>query len=49
MTKLEEFLAQEAAERHVKANHLLFKWLSDDVDRADLYGCLRVLYFAVCT
>ena len=47
-SKLEEFDAAEKISRYA-ANRLLFKWLSDDGERADLYGCLlkeqRVLQF----
>ena len=40
MSKIEEFIATEKTSRFA-ASRLLFKWLSDDAERADLYRCLR--------
>jgi cytochrome P450 len=39
MTKLKEFRAAESQSRFA-ASRLLFKWLSDDKERGDLYRCL---------
>ena len=48
MTKLDDFNSAEITSRYA-ANRLLFKWLSDDDERAELYRCLleeqRVLAF----
>jgi cytochrome P450 len=38
VTKLEKFDAEKDPER---ASRMLFRWLSDDCERADLYRCLR--------